>query len=144
MNYLISVGIKKCREESIGEIPCAYDDANLIYETLKNILDTDFSDSQSICLTGPNLKEFSSVVKMLKRNLDESDNLIIYFSGHGDLLDRDELVLLFSDADDGEEGRYNLLQLKQDLRQAKFQTILILDCCYSGAGLSIANSTNIF
>jgi hypothetical protein len=144
MNYLISVGIKKCKDESFGEIPCAYNDANLVYETLNKVLSPDFSNSNSVCLTGPTADEFKAVVKMFKRNLSEKDNLIIYFSGHGELINNDSLALLFSDADSDGEGRYKLLQLKDILGQVNFQTIVILDCCHSGAGLNIANNTNVF
>lgn len=144
MNYLISVGIKKCKDESFGDIPCAFNDANLVYETLKKVLSPDFSDSNSVCLTGPTADEFKAVVKMFKRNLSETDNLIIYFSGHGELINNDSLALLFSDADSDGEGRYKLLQLKDILGQVKFQTIVVLDCCHSGAALNIANNTNVF
>lgn len=144
MNYLISVGIKKCKDESFGEIPCAFNDANLVYETLNKVLNPDFSESNSVSLTGPTADEFKAVVKMFKRNLSEADNLIIYFSGHGELINNDSLALLFSDADSEGEGRYKLLQLKDILGQVNFQTIVILDCCHSGAGLNIANNTNVF
>ncbi|ACK88665.1 caspase domain-containing protein [Bacillus cereus] len=144
MNYLISVGIKNCKDESLGEIACAHNDANLIYETLNGVLNADFSDKHSVCLTGPTDEEFLTVVKTFKRNLSESDNLIIYFSGHGILRDNDSLELIFSGADSDGEGRCKLSRLKDVIDRADFQTILILDCCHSSAGLNIANATNIF
>ncbi|MCB5903805.1 caspase family protein [Bacillus cereus] len=145
MNYLISVGIKNCRDEAFGEIECAYGDADLIYETLNEVLCSDFSVNDSVCLKGPSSEEFLAVVKMFTRNLGESDNLIIYFSGHGALRNQDSLELIFSNANSSYgEGRCKTSQLKDVLDQGNFQTILILDCCHSGAGLNIANDTNIF
>lgn len=144
MNYLISVGIKNCKDESFGEIECAYNDAYLVYETFNNILNTDFSDKNSVCLIGPTESEFLSMVKLFKRRLSRSDNLIIYFSGHGELINQESLALLFSDADSDGEGKYRLHQLKDILQQVEFQTILILDCCHSGAALNIASSASIF
>lgn len=143
MNYLISIGVKKCRIESLCEIECAHEDAYLVYETFSNVLDLDFSEKRSVCLVEPKESEFETVLKMFKKNLNSSDNLIIYFSGHGELLNNSTLSLLFSDAEDS-EGKYNLRRLKDELNGVEFQTILILDCCHSGAALDIANSSNIF
>ncbi|MFF2446937.1 caspase family protein [Neobacillus sp. NPDC058068] len=144
MNYLISVGIKNCKDELLGEIACAHNDANFIYETLNNVLNVDFSDKHSICLTDPTDEEFLAVVKTFKRNLGESDNLIIYFSGHGVLEGNDSLELVFSGAYSNGEGRCKLSRLKDEMDRTDFQTILILDCCSSSAGLNIANAKNIF
>jgi len=144
MNFLISVGIKKCKVVSLAEIPCAYNDADLVYKTLNEILDTEFSEENSICLKGPTVDEFLAVVKLFKRNLSETDKLIIYFSGHGELIENESLDLLFSNADSDGEGRFRLLRIQEILQQSTFQTIVILDCCHSGAGLNIASNTNIF
>lgn len=145
MNVLVSVGITKCRNESVSAIPCAKTDAETVYKTFKEVLEDEFSDYHSICLTDSNLSEFMATINMLGRNLKKEDKLIIYFSGHGQLANQDRLHLLFKDAEStGTEGRLSIPVLKDLLTNTNFQTILILDCCHAGAALSIANRTNIF
>lgn len=144
MNYLISIGVKNCKIESLCEIECAHEDAYLVYETFSNVLELEFSEKRSVCLIEPKENEFETVLKMFKNNLNSSDNLIIYFSGHGELLSNGSLSLLFSNAEDNGDGKYSLRKLKDELNEVGFQTILILDCCHSGAALNIANSSNVF
>ncbi|WP_070120933.1 caspase family protein [Bacillus marinisedimentorum] len=145
MIALLSIGVEQCKIESLGKIPCASTDAKLVYTTLRDVLADEFLDVHSICLYSPTLSEFDNTLSVLRKTLTGEDKLVIYFSGHGELIQNENLDLIFSDAESSERtGRLTISGLKDKLLGAKFQSILLLDSCHSGAGLTIANSSNIF
>lgn len=143
MISLISIGITECHIETLCDIKCAFSDANSIYEEFEHILKEQLCSSSSICLKDIYDFQFEKLIKTIAQTLKEGDILVIYFSGHA-LNKGDRINLVFSNADNKGEGLISSGRLNECLKNLPIKTLLILDCCYSGAGLRIADNTNIF
>ena len=145
MISVIAVGIPATRVSALQDIPCATHDSNKVYSTLQDVLESDFSHFNSVCLTGITATEFRALISAARGSYSEEDLLFIYFSGHG-LVEFDRLFLCFSDADDDQKGRGRISsnELGQMLWYFKCRIILVLDCCHSGVALNLTHKEGIW
>lgn len=143
MVSVVSIGITECYSKTLCNIECAFADAIKIYNVFEHILQEQFSRYNSICLKDIQSDQFEKLIKTIAQSLNDDDILVIYFSGHAKLVD-DQINLVFSNADDKGEGLIHSRILNERLKSLPIKTLLILDCCHSGAALGIADSGNSF
>lgn len=143
MISVLAIGITKTNNTALKNLDCAIEDAKNIYLTFENIFREDFSQYNSICLENIGSIEFISLLNNYRISSKEEDIFILYFSGHG-ITDAEKLYLYFSDSDIFDNGKVSSIQLNELLCKFNSTIILLLDCCYSGAGLSIANNKSFY
>ncbi len=145
MNYLVSVGIQNRIvgvDVNFSEIPCALNDSKLMYDTFKKTLGNTFNEFGSVCLYNANVDEFIGVIRNVKNRLQPEDNLIIYYSGHGEVSPNEELLLFLKDTDRGDK-KFKASRIKEVVENIPNHIIVILDCCHSGQGLKLADANNM-
>ncbi len=133
MVTVISIGIEEYFNKSLSSIECAYKDAKLVYDVFKEKLGENFSVYNSICMKNIYINQFLELLRSIKNSLDKDDILILYFSGHGSDKGVGNLYLNFRDE------AINIDIIRNLLSEEKFKIILVLDCCYSGMSLNLAN-----
>ena len=140
MVSLISIGIeeyKKASGDCSENIPCAYQDAKRVYETFETVLEDDMKRYASACIKNVTALECRALLSTMKLSVDKEDILVLYFSGHGITDANGKLKLLFADYGYTErKGVIALEEIVSTLKEYECKIILILDCCYSGAGVS--------
>lgn len=80
----------------------------------------DWSDDEIITLHTPTKAEFLKVISETP-----SDYLFVTFSGHGGIVDGDEVVCL-------KDGTYSIWKMKTLIKKQSPKATLILDCCRAG------------
>ena len=141
MISVLSVGIQNYRDIKMQNIDCALLDSKRVYNAFRDILGEDFSEHYSICLSNIFADVFKSALSCYRFLFSEeqnSDVLIIYFSGHAKTINGN-YVLCFSDFDENYSGYVSLDEFAQLLNNISSDKIVILDCCFSGNGLELAN-----
>lgn len=138
MISLISVGVTRYPlKENLEDILCAEKDARNIYETFKKVLKSSFNEYKSICLLDIKQNLFENFLTSYVRHLENDDLIIIYYSGHGESL-RDTYYLNFYDSEE-ESYMISTSTIKEILSQTQAHALVILDSCFSGSGLNLAN-----
>lgn len=147
MLSVISIGINKYPCCDLQNISCAGKDAHRIYEVFKNIMEDEFAEHSSICLSDITSAEFIHLLDSLKFSItNDEDTLVLYFSGHASNIKNYGSVakfsLLFSDYNEDILSGYVSLEneIIDLLNKISCNIVLILDCCYSGEGLRFATS----
>lgn len=143
MFSIITIGITKYADEAISDINCASIDAKNVYFTLKHVLDNEFSDFSSICLTNIRANDFISLLSGIAKTLSNEDTIILYFSCHAAFDVNDEFMLTFTDEDGTGNGQISSIHLKEILSKHKNDYILFFDCCHSEAALKMANKSSV-
>lgn len=152
MLSIISIGIQNYPNSSmLNSIPCASVDCKNIYDAFKNIMDNDFAEHTSACLTDLSAIEYVNLLNALEfSNMGIEDTLILYFSGHAKSIVHNvgtinDLTLRFSDYNETTaRGDLSLShQIVPILNRYKCEIVLILDCCYSGTSLALASQSNL-
>jgi hypothetical protein len=136
MLSLLSIGIEKYHN-SLSRIPCAGSDAEKVYKTVSRVMGDSFSESSSICLRDITSTEFHNVLSALSNELSdfqEYNTLVIYFSGHASTDSNGTLSLKFKD------NGCSVNTVRDSLAESNFKTLLVLDCCSSGAATDITYS----
>ena len=135
-NYLLTIAIDKydhCRplENAVKD---ADDFANLLFDKY-----TFFKDQYFSLINKEATKDnIIDTFRKLKKTLKPSDNLLIYYSGHGELdPDFDESYWVTVESRKGKVGDYlSLDRLVKFIRAIKtHHTLLIIDACFAGAAL---------
>lgn len=148
MVSLLSIGIQKYEYSNLEEIHCATLDSLKVYDAIKSILGDDFSEHQSVCLNNITSISFKSIISSYKYMFSKdsaSDYLILYFSGHAGTYEN-SFSLCFSDFKENFEhfdssGYIAFEEIIKLLGKIACEKIVILDCCFSGSGLSMANTS---
>lgn len=143
MTSLLAIGIEEYN--TFADIPCAYSDAFSVYNTLNNVLKNTFLSSTSICLKNIDDNQFLEMLSMYQLLVESDDKLIVYFSGHGEII-KDEFYFCFSNDNkrDPKKGKIPLKILNDKLENINCHIILILDSCHSGAALNLSIKNNIY
>lgn len=140
MVAMISVGIEDSNDK-LEKIPCAYADAEKIYDTFGTVLGNNLKKCASVCVKNITTIECRALVSALSLSMEKDDIFIFYFSGHGIQDANGKLQLVFSDySDEGKKGTIFLEEIVLSLKKYNCPIFIILDCCYSGSGITESNN----
>jgi len=135
-NYLLTIGIDQYAhcQPLHNAVKDAKDVAKILLEKY------DFLSDHHVGLEDPTATkdQIIDTFRSLKKRIQPQDNLIIYYSGHGDLdRDFDESYWITIECRKGKIGDY--LPLDQVIKFVKaiktHHTLLIIDACFAGASL---------
>lgn len=131
-NHLLTIAINNYPGEL--ELYNCVADANRLCEVLIQKYGFDRSNVESINnwdVTRNNIKEKLS---SFKDSIGEDDNLIIFFSGHGEEDDGIYFFLLYDEVIDYQHSWFSFCEFLHRLGNINCRHLLvILDCCFSGA-----------
>lgn len=133
MIRLVSCGIRNARDKE--PIPCARQDAELIYSSFQSHF-PDFDNCYSITLYDVSAESFQRAIRNAAKGLNETDILAVYFSGHATSHTAGETKLFFSG---GADDIFSSERLWDGIDNWGCNKLLILDCCYAGEAVSLAN-----
>lgn len=136
MVALISIGIESVNS-GMEDIPCAYNDAIKVFDIFERTFENNLKKNASICVRNVTSIECRAIISALSLVMDSEDIVIFYFSGHGKKSANGKLQLVFSDYQcEDKKGIIFLEEIVLDLKKYNCPILVILDCCYSGAGLA--------
>lgn len=133
MIRLVSCGIGNARDKE--PIPCARQDAELIYSSFQSHF-PDFDNCYSITLYDVSAESFQRAIRNAAKGLNETDILAVYFSGHATSHTAGETKLFFRG---GADDIFSSERLWDGIDNWGCNKLLILDCCYAGEAVSLAN-----
>jgi hypothetical protein len=144
---VIAIGISKYKDSHLPKLRGPRKDIDRLKNTLtKNIKTAIYAPKQFIELIDPDGKEFRDQMNqyILDRSAD-GDILILYFSGHGVAIGRDDFGFCTTDTIIHPLSKVPLplsvvkfSEILQSLNTASIIPIIIIDACYSGvAGKSL-------
>ena len=133
MIRLVSCGIKNARDKE--KIICACQDAEWIYSSFQRHF-PDFDNRYSVTLYDASAESFQRAIRNATKGLDETDTLVIYFSGHAACGVAGGIKLVFCN---GAEDTFFLERLWDVTDDLKCRKLLILDCCLAGEAVTLAN-----
>lgn len=137
MVYLVSCGISISDvDQDIPPIPCASLDAKKIFTTI-NLHFRDFCVEHSIVIVDVKKMFFLELLEETLRHLSDTDLLIVYFTGHGQINRNHGLNILMRDS------YISSSVLMDTLVAADKHVILVLDCCHAGAALHMTNVEDV-
>jgi len=136
MIRLVSCGIGNAINKE--PIPCARQDSEQIYSSFQNHF-PDFDNCYSITLYDASAESFQRAIRNAAKGLNETDTLVIYFSGHADSNAAGGIKLFFRN---GAEDTFSPRWLRDTTDDLGCSKLLILDCCYAGEAVSLANYEN--
>jgi hypothetical protein len=131
---LIGCDVYRREPEKLPRLKCAENDAEKMKEVLANPKRGMFNDVK-LFTTEPH-HEISTAIEKILTNTKRGDLVLIYYSGHGRLDNRNKLHLATSDT---EVSALATTSLPVDLlkrlidNSSATKIVWILDCCYSGA-----------
>ncbi|MEP6756676.1 MAG: caspase family protein [Chthonomonadales bacterium] len=140
---LLAIAVEVPGTLALEAIPAAKLDAERFYNTLSSAVGPLFDHRRSVCLVDPTTSEVRLTVTRTASKLASSDTLVIFFSGHG-TINNSRLVLPFGDATSNGLGQVGVPEMGEWLIQFTVRRLIILDCCYSGAALGLANCGDIY
>jgi hypothetical protein len=143
----MAIGINKYKDPYLPNLKGPHKDVERLRNTLtKNIKTAVYNPKQFIELRDPDAQEFREKINkyVLDRSAD-GDILILYFSGHGVAIGRDDFGFCTTDTIIHPLSRIALplsvvkfSEILQSLNTASVIPIIIIDACYSGvAGKSL-------
>ena len=135
MIRLVSCGIERARDKE--PILCAHRDAEQIYHSFQDHF-LDFDNAHSVTLRDATAKSFQSAIQNAANSLKETDILVIYFSGHADSTAAGIKLLFYG----GTKDTILPGSLQNETCESPCSKLLILDCCYAGEAVSLANYDN--
>ena len=86
MVSVISIGIEQyggLEAGGLGNISCAYTDAEHVYDAFENVLGSEMRKYSSACLKNLTVSELRSLLSAIQLSIKSEDIFILYFSGHG-------------------------------------------------------------
>ncbi|MGZ8845179.1 MAG: caspase family protein [Pyrinomonadaceae bacterium] len=133
----VVVGINKYKDGGIPELRGAENDAQGVFDRLKNpdIGNFEIADHHFLIGAGATCEQIRRAVSDVFWKTSASDVALFYFSGHGFVDGYDDGYIAPFDFDTQEPFvcGANMTELKHVLsRSVNTTVILILDCCYSG------------
>jgi hypothetical protein len=131
--YGLIIGIEDYDDPEIPDLAKPIDDAQRLYNLLVNKYT--FSDQRMIFLKNPSKEEIIGTLHRLRTVLDDSDNLLIYYAGHG-YWDEGMNTGYWLPRDSRRDNPTNWLPnpvLTSYIQAIKTKhTLLIADACFSG------------
>ena len=139
-NHLLVIGIDKYQDPKLDDLNNAVRDAKEFEEIMRQRYRT-----ENVIALYNEQATLRNIVKSfddLRQSLSSEHNLIIYFSGHGELVG-DFGYWIPSDAEAGERTTYLKNDEVQQLMEASnaHHILVIVDACFSGALLSRTRET---
>jgi len=148
---LLAVGIKNYVNRSLGTLPTAIDDARSIYETFQVTTDAGVDTATSLLATDVTASQLTTLLGLLAGKSQPEDSVFVfYFSGHATISDEEILTLHCSDSANNSDrtsvnGTVSGREVAELLRRAgRPKALILLDCCFSGLGGSIADKPSPF
>lgn len=147
----ISIGISDYEHSGLRQIPCAKSDAERVYDAFQAAMGTEFNRHLSVCAFNIRNYEFQTLLRIVSDVLAADSKtadpiLVVYFSGHATLDNRQQFELQFpgykgnGENTDDKFTADQFASLFRTPKKKKIKLLIILDCCCSGAALSIANN----
>jgi len=140
-----AVGISDYSRTDFSSLPSAVRDAKALYGALATVLGVSLETPHSILATDITSDSFLNLFShILEQDLHTETLLILYFSGHA-TIEQQVLTLHFVDSRANRYGVVTTYEIDELLRRFdRPETIIILDCCYSGLAGSLSKSANPF
>ncbi len=103
--------------------------------TLKNTLrEYNFDEENIVSIENPTEEDFHEKIKHLKKKVRTSDNLLIYISLHGELINERHYYWLPCDATENLKKKIYVRDFLNDLDEIDCQQILlVVDSCFGGS-----------
>ncbi len=132
--YALIVGVNDYKDDNIPDLDKPIADA----EALKNVLTSlyTFDENNVSFLKNPSRSDLINELDMFADKLNDNDNLLIFYAGHGFWDDFKEIgYWLPSDAETGDKSTWIRNSTIKDFIGAvkTKQTLLITDACFSGS-----------
>ena len=128
--HALVVGINEYRDTELSQLETAVADARAIHDLLRRRY-----DFESRLLLNPTRYEFVRALDELRAKLSESDNLLIYYAGHGRLDNAtDEGYWLPADAEASNRANWIPVRTVTSMLKGAFakHILVVSDSCYSG------------
>ena len=131
--YALIIANQNYRYKSVSDLDYPIEDAKKIRDVLTDYYT--FDKSNVYFLENPDRREILNILIKLRRNLNENDNLLIFYAGHG-YWDEDERQGYWlpknADWDDRSDWLSNS-DLRDKIRAIKAKNLLLIsDACFSG------------
>jgi WD40 repeat protein len=120
------------------------DDTNRVFFYNLTVKSDGSSGTQNIRGINPDRGNIIETLKIIRETSKPEDILLLFFAGHGEILDEGQLILLTSESTmDNFQGMRmtELLTLMSDIPAGK--RIFILDACHSGAAINNLDLANL-
>jgi WD40 repeat protein len=132
--YALLIGINEYQSDEITDLDNPVKDAESLNDVL--LSEYTFEKENIIFLKNPSRSEIIMAFDVFKKKLTESDNLLIFYAGHGSWDEKGKVGYWFpSDAmKSNSVNWYSNSSLRDDIGSIQTKhTILIADACFSGA-----------
>lgn len=143
MLSVLAVGISDYNNMD-KNIACAQKDARTVYDTFQKIMEEEFSKYTSICIYNTTVGEIRNLLMSLENILEEKDIFVFYFSGHGEINGNTLDLCLGGGTDVYSRWNLGMPELLCVLGKFRCKVMIILDCCYSGAGINWSNIEEVY
>ena len=142
---VLSVGISDYSRTELQSLPSSIKDARGVYETFANVLGKDLDTFHSVLAVDITADIFSKLLTfVLDQDFETEKLLVIYFSGHATIQEQ-ELALHFIDSRSNKYGFITTREIDELMRRfGRPDTLIILDCCYSGMAGGLSKSQSPF
>ncbi len=139
--HALLIGVENYKDASIPDLTRPIDDAEALYTILTE--DYAFDPKNVKILKNPTEDSIGSALDVLKDKMNENDNLLLFFAGHGHWEEQSGTGFWFPS--DVEKGRYSTYVRNSTIRDYikeinAHHTLLITDACFGG---SIFNTRNV-
>ncbi|MEZ4935600.1 MAG: tetratricopeptide repeat protein [Saprospiraceae bacterium] len=151
--YAVVIGISNYQNEAIPDLRFAHRDAEAFIAYLKSKAGGSLSDDQMMVLINENATtaQIAAAMDWLIETVQEGDEAVIYFSGHGDVETKTSMQHGFLLTHDSPPttyiaGAYPLFYLQSVITtlstERKAKVFMVMDACHSGtlAGSSIGGA----
>jgi len=132
--YALLIGINEYASDDISDLDNPIKDAQSLYNVL--LTDYTFEKDKVVLLKNPTRGEIIMAFDNFKQKLTATDNLLIFYAGHGSWDEKGKVGYWFpSDAmKSNSVNWYSNSSLRDDIGSIQTKhTILIADACFSGA-----------
>jgi TPR repeat protein len=133
-NWLLVIGINQYHDTRVPKLRNAVRDT----ERLTNILTGKYGFQLFRSLSDDSAKRSAVIgaIEELETKLEDNDNLIIFFSGHGYRKSKSGFIVPYDGQNDSTTDYISFADLKTRIDELPMRHFLfILDCCYAGSSL---------
>jgi len=113
------------------------DDTNRVYFYNLTVNRNGQTGNERIKGLTPDRGNILAQLREIAKTSDPEDILLIFFAGHGEIVDKDELLLLTTESGNGEFHGIKMRELLGELNKIPAgKRVMILDACHSGAAIN--------